>query len=662
MRHLSTVIKCILRLFACFFVYVVTVVIGVYGVFGYFNGFYLLHLGNGSTAVFMIKDHRWVMRAGYTIVSFSAYFMVRYFNSTLIHIGIAGSANVIEQFCLYFLVDYLMKQKKVASVQFTLLLLAICSLVSITFASIGGLALAASTRLQEYHTIVILYFFSHLAGNYLSLQSVLILLSSRTYAITRRHSMYIVLFCIIAILLNALPTYGIFKDAVIVITFPFLALVATKVPIPAVVYVNILYVIILYSTLYNHRGPYVDPNKMTAIISSYFVIIINLSMSIIVSINVTDRNNDIENITRIKDDILFVSNQVSHDVRTPLTHITSICETIETNGQQTLVDELRFACDSITDIMNSWILVLKNKQSSDEYNDIVILNDFFYKIDLYVARSITISDKPELKFKLYGLEMLPHQILFHVGILYHVLTNLLSNAVKYSTSGEIGMHVQLIQETLVVKVQDRGIGIAESDLNRIFERFVTLNANRANSNGIGLHIVQTLLQKCTGTISVESVLNQGTTFTVQFPVRIITLEDHEAAIQLENLRLLLVEDNATTIRMVSRMLDPWQVTALDNGLLVEPHIQRTNFDAMLLDGRLPGLNGQQILEYIISEGDRYDRMGIVFIGGDDINVDIPRMVYCRKPFNRRALLTAIITAINNVDINGTMDTERIPEQ
>jgi two-component system, OmpR family, phosphate regulon sensor histidine kinase PhoR len=101
--------------------------------------------------------------------------------------------------------------------------------------------------------------------------------------------------------------------------------------------------------------------------------------------------------------------------------------------------------------------------------------------------------------------------------LEHVLTNLIDNAVKYCGPGtHVWVSVALAPETVTVSVTDDGPGIDERHLPRVFERFYRVDAGRSREvggTGLGLSIVKHLVEAMEGTVSVESRLNQGTTFS-----------------------------------------------------------------------------------------------------------------------------------------------------
>jgi signal transduction histidine kinase len=99
-----------------------------------------------------------------------------------------------------------------------------------------------------------------------------------------------------------------------------------------------------------------------------------------------------------------------------------------------------------------------------------------------------------------------------------VLTNLLSNAVKFGGGGRIEISVARVEDRACVSVRDQGIGIAPEQLPRIFERFERAASSSYGGLGLGLYIVRAIVEAHGGTVSADSVLGVGTTFTVELPL------------------------------------------------------------------------------------------------------------------------------------------------
>jgi signal transduction histidine kinase len=105
--------------------------------------------------------------------------------------------------------------------------------------------------------------------------------------------------------------------------------------------------------------------------------------------------------------------------------------------------------------------------------------------------------------------------------LARVVRNLMSNAIKFTEAGSVTVSSALAdRHTVAIAVSDTGIGIAPENLERIFEEFAQLRSSSEDERrgwGLGLAICKRLVGMMGGTISAESVLNRGSTFTVHLP-------------------------------------------------------------------------------------------------------------------------------------------------
>jgi hypothetical protein len=104
-------------------------------------------------------------------------------------------------------------------------------------------------------------------------------------------------------------------------------------------------------------------------------------------------------------------------------------------------------------------------------------------------------------------------------LLWHLLNNLLSNAIKYSPPGStVSLLLTCTDETVCLRVQDQGVGIPLDALPNLFDPFKRAsNVQHIPGTGLGLAIARQCVELHHGKIEVESILNQGTTFTVTLP-------------------------------------------------------------------------------------------------------------------------------------------------
>ena len=112
---------------------------------------------------------------------------------------------------------------------------------------------------------------------------------------------------------------------------------------------------------------------------------------------------------------------------------------------------------------------------------------------------------------------------FDPTLMEQAVVNLLDNAIKYSDpDGIIHLKASRADKEVVIEVEDHGIGIAKKHLPRLFERFYRVDKARSRKlggTGLGLAIVKHIAQAHGGSVTVESTLGQGSTFTIRLPDR-----------------------------------------------------------------------------------------------------------------------------------------------
>ncbi len=115
---------------------------------------------------------------------------------------------------------------------------------------------------------------------------------------------------------------------------------------------------------------------------------------------------------------------------------------------------------------------------------------------------------------------LPELVTIDPKLVQHIMTNFISNAIKYSPeASEIGVQAYVCGEQVVVAVQDAGIGIPETDLDRVFEPYFRAdNARYVKGTGLGLSLVQQVVEVSGGRVEVTSELGAGSRFTVWLPI------------------------------------------------------------------------------------------------------------------------------------------------
>jgi signal transduction histidine kinase len=212
----------------------------------------------------------------------------------------------------------------------------------------------------------------------------------------------------------------------------------------------------------------------------------------------------------------------SHEFRTPLSSILSSAALIErytTTAQQDKrlkhVNRIKSSVKNLTHILEDFLSLSfleegKVQQQHQNFELDALLQS--------VLEEVKVMAKAKQQFVLqqqFDALMLDTNL----QALKNILLNLLSNAIKYSPGDAlIQIHAQTEDEQVIISVEDNGMGIPKEQQKHLFTRFFRAdNASAIQGTGLGLYIVQKYLEQLNGSISFESVENQGTTFTVQFP-------------------------------------------------------------------------------------------------------------------------------------------------
>jgi two-component system phosphate regulon sensor histidine kinase PhoR len=220
----------------------------------------------------------------------------------------------------------------------------------------------------------------------------------------------------------------------------------------------------------------------------------------------------------------FVAN-VSHELKTPLTAIRGLVETlceeegVDPGTQKRFLRKIRDQAARLSTLVAD-LLTLSRVESQGDALERQLL-DLREIARSSAQRAQAMGEKKGLKFEL----VLPEQSMSIVGdeeALQQVLDNLLDNAVKYTPGGgRVWLRLRLEGEHVVAEVEDTGIGLEPQHLERIFERFYRVDKARSRElggTGLGLSIVKHFVATLGGKVSVESTPGKGSTFRVRLPL------------------------------------------------------------------------------------------------------------------------------------------------
>jgi PAS domain S-box-containing protein len=296
---------------------------------------------------------------------------------------------------------------------------------------------------------------------------------------------------------------------------------------------------------------------------------------------------------RLKSD--FIST-VSHELRTPLTSIKGYVDLVLagdvgplTPEQKEFLTIVSQNTTRLTELINDLLEIERLESGRIEFE--------FAELDLAevlenVARSLHVNAEQK------GLEFLTEipsglKVRGDRERLAQVFLNLLSNAIKYTPAGTVELRAHQEDDAVVVEVRDTGIGLSESDLQKLFQKFFRSDnpyVRKAGGTGLGLSIAKAIVERHGGTITVTSQLGQGSTFTVRLP----------ALARPERPLVLVIEDEVAIARLIAKYIEKMGYRAVTAYSAREGFDQavRLKPDLITLDVLMPDLDGFALIQQL----------------------------------------------------------------
>ncbi len=236
---------------------------------------------------------------------------------------------------------------------------------------------------------------------------------------------------------------------------------------------------------------------------------------------------------------------------------------------------------------------------------------------------------PEVPVMLYGDEVRIKQ----------VIINLLNNAVKYTNEGIVELRVESRDKDentaeLCISVADTGMGIKKEDIPYLFDAFKRVDEGKnrhIEGTGLGLSIVKQLVELMGGTIAVNSVYGEGSTFTVTLEQavsdhsrigelnihnqQVVKRSSYESSFLAPEVRILIVDDNKMNLEVEKRLLEDTDMgidTAFSGKEALEKCL-KTHYDAIFMDHLMPEMDGLECLEKIREQAGGLNRATPVIV-------------------------------------------------
>ena len=368
----------------------------------------------------------------------------------------------------------------------------------------------------------------------------------------------------------------------------------------------------------------------------------------------------------------FLAN-MSHEIRTPLNGIIGMIDLTLLNNKLTSSDKenldvAKTCADSLLHVINDILDFSKLEAGKVRVERVTF--DLHELVDKTLKAHRPRAEAQDITLHYHIAPNLPRIIEADPYRLRQILNNLIGNAVKFTDYGQVTVNVQVTEENglllLHFSVTDTGIGIMETEQEKVFQSFIQVDGSHTRKyggTGLGLAICKQLVELVGGKIWIISKPGQGSTFHFTWPFTInmdsapaATTEIAATKIEDEkSLKILLVEDNLSNRLVIGLILKSLNhnYQSVDSGEAALALLMKESYDAVLMDIQMPGMDGvETTLQLRELEQSKERKTPVIAITAHALYGDRERFLslgfddYLPKPVILEQLRSALYRAVN----------------
>jgi|GEM_PF-2035581 len=365
---------------------------------------------------------------------------------------------------------------------------------------------------------------------------------------------------------------------------------------------------------------------------------------------------------------------MSHEIRTPLAGVLGMTDLLlqddPSPSQANKITRIKDAGDQLMLILND---ILDQAKLEAGKLEVEAMNFNLHQLLSGVQALLEPkADEKNLTLMLQQGEGVPETVHGDAARVRQILNNLIGNAIKFSSDGQIIVRVTTKNldadgTGIFFEVIDQGVGIDEAVQRTLFQRFHQADASTARQyggSGLGLSICKQLVDLMHGEIGVESTLGEGSRFWFEIPFDVedklttVASEQEQTESRVPSasrpLDILLAEDNELNQFLITSMLDQLghRVVTCGNGAEAVDCVARDHYDVVLMDIRMPLMDGPTATANIRASKGAHQNIPIVAVTADALSynmqqsyIDAGMNATTAKPINLKAMLTAIDKAL-----------------